>query len=77
MGVVIRYVNKFKCVVENFLGIVHVNDTSASSLEKTIESLIFTYGLSVSNLRGQGYNGASNLRGEFNGLKSLIFKREL
>ncbi|KAG8660787.1 hypothetical protein MANES_02G192750v8 [Manihot esculenta] len=44
MGVVIRYVNKFGCVVERFLGIVHINDTSASSLKKTIESLFSTHG---------------------------------
>ncbi|XP_042404572.1 zinc finger MYM-type protein 1-like [Zingiber officinale] len=28
--------------------------------------------LSISNLRGQGYDGASNMKGEFNSLKSLI-----
>ena len=30
--------------------------------------------MSVSRLRGQGYDGASNMRGEFNGLKTLILK---
>ncbi|XP_042029988.1 uncharacterized protein LOC121776904 [Salvia splendens] len=30
--------------------------------------------LSLSRLRGQGYDGASNMRGEFNGLKALILK---
>ncbi|GKF53393.1 zinc finger MYM-type protein 1-like protein [Tanacetum coccineum] len=29
---------------------------------------------SLKQLRGQGYDGASNMRGEFNGLKSLIQK---
>uniref|UniRef100_A0A199U9J0 DUF4371 domain-containing protein n=1 Tax=Manihot esculenta TaxID=3983 RepID=A0A199U9J0_MANES len=75
MGVAIRYVNKFGCVVEIFLGIVHVNDTSASSLKKAIESLFSTHGLSASSLRGQRYNGASNMRGEFNGFKSLILRK--
>jgi hypothetical protein len=28
----------------------------------------------MSRIRGQGYDGASNMRGEFNGLKSLILK---
>ncbi|XP_050233431.2 uncharacterized protein LOC126681917 [Mercurialis annua] len=74
MGIVIRYVNKSGCIIERFLGLVHVNDTSAASLKKGIDSLFSTYGLSISSLRGQGYDGASNMRGEFNGLKSLILK---
>ena len=75
MGVVIRYVNKSGCVIERFLGLVHVSDTTAATLEKGIDSLFSTYGLSISSLRGQGYDGASNMRGELNGLKSLILKK--
>ncbi|XP_042022932.1 zinc finger MYM-type protein 1-like [Salvia splendens] len=32
------------------------------------------HNLSLSRVRGQGYDGASNMRGEFNGLKSLILQ---
>jgi hypothetical protein len=32
------------------------------------------FGLSLSRLRGQDYNGASNMQGQFNGLKTLIMK---
>ncbi|KAJ9177312.1 hypothetical protein P3X46_012546 [Hevea brasiliensis] len=74
MGVVISYVNGSGCVIERFIGLVHVHSTSAASLKKDIEFLFSTYGLSISSLRGQGYDGASNMRGEFNGLKSLILK---
>jgi hypothetical protein len=28
----------------------------------------------VQNLRGQGYDGASNMRGEFNGLQALFLR---
>ncbi|KAJ9132806.1 hypothetical protein P3X46_033639 [Hevea brasiliensis] len=59
MGVVIRYVNGSECVIERFIGLVHVYNTSAASLKKGIESLLSTYGLSISSLRGQGYDGAS------------------
>ncbi|XP_042051533.1 zinc finger MYM-type protein 1-like [Salvia splendens] len=75
MGVVVRYVDKNGCVIERFLGVVHVSDTTATSLEKALDYLLSTYDLSISSLRGQGYDGASNMRGEFNGLKSLILKR--
>ena len=30
------------------------------------------YCLDIQNIRGQGYDGASNMRGEWNGLQALI-----
>jgi len=30
------------------------------------------YGLSISKIRGQGYDGASNMRGQFHGLQRLV-----
>ena len=74
MVVVIRYVNKRGEVIERFLGLVHVIETTAKCLKEAIDSLFAKYDLSLSRLRGQGYDGASNMRGEFNGLKSLILK---
>ncbi|XP_058005418.1 uncharacterized protein LOC131181388 [Hevea brasiliensis] len=74
MRVAIRYVNGSGCVIERFIGLVYVHNTSAASLKKGIESLLSTYGLSIFSLRGQGCDGASNMRSEFNSLKSLILK---
>ncbi|XP_039145553.1 zinc finger MYM-type protein 1-like [Dioscorea cayenensis subsp. rotundata] len=74
MGVVLRYVNKNGHVIERFLALVHVPDTSAISLKNAIDCLFAKHKLSLSRLRGQGYDGASNMRGEFNGLKALILK---
>ncbi|XP_028071838.1 uncharacterized protein LOC114274166 [Camellia sinensis] len=37
-------------------------------------NLFSRLGLSISRLRGQGYDGASNMQGDFNGLKTLILK---
>ena len=31
----------------------------------------------MSRLRGQGYDGESNMQGEFNGLKTLILKENV
>lgn len=45
------------------------------ALKATIEGLFSKHGLSISRLRGQGYDGASNMRGEFNGLKALILNK--
>ncbi|XP_060202974.1 uncharacterized protein LOC132631416 [Lycium barbarum] len=74
MVVVLRYVDKNGEVVERFIGLVHVSDTSACSLKKEIYSLLSNHSLSPSKIRGQGYDGASNMRGEINGLKTLIMK---
>ncbi|KAK4572314.1 hypothetical protein RGQ29_030664 [Quercus rubra] len=57
-----------------FLGIVHVASTTALSLKCVIECLLCEHNLSLSNLHGQGYDGASNMQGDINGLKTLILK---
>ena len=62
-------------VIEHFLGIVHVSNTSALTSKMTLESLFAKYGLSLSRMHGQSYDGASNMQGEYNGLKSLILKK--
>ncbi|XP_022897543.1 zinc finger MYM-type protein 1-like [Olea europaea var. sylvestris] len=73
MSVVIRYV-KNACILEHFIGVIHVLNTTAASLKAAIDQLFSTYSLIISNLRGQGYDGTSNMRGEYNGLKALILK---
>ncbi|XP_042041262.1 zinc finger MYM-type protein 1-like [Salvia splendens] len=74
MGVVLRYVNSEGYVIERFLGIVHVTDTCSRYLKNAIDALLAKHNLSLSRVRSQGYDGASNMRGEFNGLKSLILQ---
>ncbi|XP_031405753.1 zinc finger MYM-type protein 1-like [Punica granatum] len=74
MAVALRLVNSEGYVVERFLGIVHVSDTTASSLKVAIQLLFLKHNLSLSKVRGQGYDGASNMRREFNGLKPLIMQ---
>ncbi|XP_016561742.2 uncharacterized protein LOC107860780 [Capsicum annuum] len=66
MALVLRYVDKNGEVVERFIGLVHVSDTSACSLKKEIYSLLSDHSLSPSKIRGQGYDGASNMKGEIN-----------
>ncbi|ESQ30571.1 hypothetical protein EUTSA_v10012261mg [Eutrema salsugineum] len=72
MAVVFRFVDKSGIVKERFISITHVSETSSASLKYAIDSVFAKYGLSIKNVRGQGYDGASNMKGEFNGLKSLI-----
>nr|XP_011459885.1 PREDICTED: zinc finger MYM-type protein 1-like [Fragaria vesca subsp. vesca] len=74
MAVIFCYVDKRGCVIERFIGIVHVANTTAKTLKKAIDELLSKHKLSISSLRGQGFDGASNMSGELNGLKTLILK---
>ncbi|BBH09012.1 TTF-type zinc finger protein with HAT dimerisation domain, partial [Prunus dulcis] len=74
MAVVFRYVDKSGDVIERFVGIQHVRDTTSNSLKEAIDILFAREELSISMLRGQGYDGASNMKGEFNGLKTQILR---
>ncbi|CAN1254763.1 Zinc finger MYM-type protein 1 [Linum perenne] len=49
--------------------------TKALTLRNEIESMILKHGLSFSKIRRQGYDGASNMKGEINGLKTLILSK--
>ncbi|CAN0903711.1 Zinc finger MYM-type protein 1 [Linum grandiflorum] len=50
-----------------------VPNTKALTLRNEIESMLLKHGLSFSKIRGQGYDGASNMKREVNGLKKLVF----
>lgn len=72
MAVILRYVNARGQVIERFLGIEEVADTTSYSLKQALDSMLAFHGLSISRLHGQGYDGASNMRGEFHGLQRRI-----
>ncbi|XP_020421393.1 zinc finger MYM-type protein 1-like [Prunus persica] len=66
MVVMFRYVDNKGYVIERFMGIEHVASTTAFSLKTSIDALFARHHLSISQLHGQGYDGASNMNGEFN-----------
>ncbi|XP_022897618.1 uncharacterized protein LOC111411309 [Olea europaea var. sylvestris] len=61
MSVVVRYV-KNVCLLKIFIGVIHVSSIIAASIKAAINQLFSMYRLSISNLKGQGYDGASNMR---------------
>eukprot|EP00268_Persea_americana_P015620 TRINITY_DN17296_c0_g1_i1.p1 TRINITY_DN17296_c0_g1~~TRINITY_DN17296_c0_g1_i1.p1 ORF type:complete len:393 (-),score=37.64 TRINITY_DN17296_c0_g1_i1:1144-2322(-) len=72
MALVLRFVNKNGFIRERFFGLVHVKNTASQTLKKEISAVLSRYNLSIQNIRGQGYDGASNMRGEWNGLQALL-----
>ncbi|XP_071740404.1 uncharacterized protein [Rutidosis leptorrhynchoides] len=74
MAIVIRFVDNDGVIRERFLDFVHVSDTSSVTLKTCLWKQILLYEFDTSKIRGQGYDGASNMRGEWNGLQALIRK---
>ncbi|XP_050121413.1 uncharacterized protein LOC126599112 [Malus sylvestris] len=74
MAMVLCYVDDNGHVIERFVGIQHVINITSSSLKDIIGTFFSRNGLSISKLRGQGYDGASNMRGGLNGLKTKILR---
>ncbi|XP_058741033.1 uncharacterized protein LOC131613375 [Vicia villosa] len=72
MAVMLRFVNDKGNVVERFIALHHVTNTSSKSLKDALYGILDKYTLSISRIRGQGYDRASNMRGEFNGLQRKI-----
>ncbi|KAM0845936.1 hypothetical protein ACQ4PT_056024 [Festuca glaucescens] len=62
MAVVLRYVGKCGNVKERLVGLVHVKETTYKYLKSAIDALFAEYKLSFKQVRGQGYDGASNMR---------------
>jgi hypothetical protein len=65
-------VNQKGEIMEILLGVEHVLDTTSASLKRYQDAMFVKHNLSMSSLRGQGYDGASNMRGELHGLKTLV-----
>ncbi|KAL7596353.1 hypothetical protein Lser_V15G28107 [Lactuca serriola] len=74
MAIVLRFVDAEGIIQERFLDLVHVRDTLSLTLKTNMWRQLLHYQFDVSKIRGQGYDGASNMRGEWNGLQALVLK---
>ncbi|GJU53770.1 zinc finger MYM-type protein 1-like protein [Tanacetum coccineum] len=75
MDIVVRFIDQNGYIKERSLDLVHVKDMSALTLKNEILSSLSNLKLDVQDIRDQGYNGASNMRGEWNWLKALILNK--
>ncbi|XP_066351668.1 uncharacterized protein [Miscanthus floridulus] len=62
LALCLRFVDKLGRPCEHFIGVVHVDDTTSLSLKEAIKGLLDSNGLSMTRIRGQGYDGASNMK---------------
>ncbi|CAN0891639.1 Zinc finger MYM-type protein 1 [Linum grandiflorum] len=74
MAIVLHFVDIKGLIQERLFDVVHVKDTTSMTLYSSICSTLSFHKFAIQNIRGQGYDGASNMRGEWNGLKALFLK---
>ncbi|KAL9673012.1 hypothetical protein QQ045_029265 [Rhodiola kirilowii] len=74
MAIILRFVDCKGFVRERFFKLVSVVDTRSQTLKDEISRILAQYDLNEENMRGQGYDGASNMSGQFNGLQALFLK---
>ncbi|XP_057739680.1 uncharacterized protein LOC130956683 [Arachis stenosperma] len=72
MTLVVRFVDKHVFVKKRLIDVVHVKDTIFATLKQEIYSALSHHNLNIQNVRGQGYDGASNMRGEWKGLQLAL-----
>lgn len=72
MSVCFRFVDKKGEVYEDFVGFVELDKVDADSISAALMKIIGDCGLDISNLRGQGYDGASVMSGQTSGVRKRI-----
>lgn len=58
----------------DFFEVVGVDDTNSLTLKTHISNILTQHKLLIEIMRGQGYDGASKMLGEWNGLQALFLK---
>ena len=59
---------------EDIVGFVELSTKTGVGIADVIKKKLKEIGLSIENLRGQGYDGASNMSGKFNGVQGKILE---
>ena len=74
MSICIRYCTNTLQSDEIFLGFYETCKTDSSTLFWLIKDGLMRLGLDISGLRGQGYDGGSNMAGKINGSQQKMLK---
>ena len=70
-----RYFDKTKMIMrEDFLKFVPVSNVTGKGLAITLLTTLEEIGFDMKYLRGQGYDGAAAMSGQFNGVQTHIIK---
>ena len=72
LSFIVRFVTEDGSVVEALLDMLHIEKTDAASLYQHLRELLEKYGLDITHLRGQGYDGCASMSGKYTGLQARI-----
>ncbi|KAF0702938.1 52 kDa repressor of the inhibitor of the protein kinase-like isoform X3, partial [Aphis craccivora] len=72
MALCLRYVDDSFCIHESFLKFITVNSLTGCNLAESIINGLISCGINCDFLFGQGYDGASNMSGQYKGVQSII-----
>jgi hypothetical protein len=75
MSLIIRYVDSSSNHVrieESFMGFLEVNDTTRKGLFDVLVGELNHLGLDIYNVRGQGYDNGSNMKGKHQGVQKKL-----
>ena len=72
VAICVRFCNKDMESEEVFIGFHQTSRTDANTMLKLVKDSLLTFGLPFSGIRGQGYDGASNMSGRENGLQAKV-----
>jgi len=72
----IRWINENLCPVEDFLGYYELPNIKSDTIVGVIKDSLVRFELPMQNLRGQTYDGASNMMGKKSGVARQILKEQ-
>ena len=75
-SICIRHVDKELYPKENFIGLYELTDTDGATLTKMLLDVCIRLSLPLEKLRGQTYDGASNMSGIYKGVQAQILQHQ-
>ncbi|XP_050065451.1 zinc finger MYM-type protein 1-like [Aphis gossypii] len=72
MAMCVRYVDSNDCIHERFLKFITINSLTGCDLAESILNGLNSCEINLDYLYGQGYDGASNMSGQFKGVQVII-----
>ncbi|WJX54128.1 hypothetical protein P8452_40048 [Trifolium repens] len=72
LALVLRFVDKNGFIQERFFDIVDLKEVTPLALKEEVCAILSRHNLDVSNIRGQGYDGISDMREKWNDLRTLF-----
>ncbi|XP_050302779.1 zinc finger MYM-type protein 1-like [Anthonomus grandis grandis] len=75
VSICVRYVSDNNNINEDFLQFIPADSLTGENLSNTILNSLESFGVDLNYSVGQGYDGASNMSGKFNGVQKCIRQR--